>query len=84
MKKVFILAIVMLVCITILSYIVVDATKETYKELRSNDNNIKSNIGKTIIINKDTLIITDYSMLNSNYTLSNGTKVSFEYINNLK
>jgi hypothetical protein len=48
---------------------------EDKKELKA----IQKRIGNQIVINKDTLIITDYSRKNKNYTLSNGTKLSFEH-----
>jgi hypothetical protein len=41
-------------------------------------------LGSTIILNKDTLTIIDYSIFEENYTLSNGTKVNMFYLNNLK
>ncbi len=37
-----------------------------------------------MVIEKDTLLIVDYSFLESNYTLSDGRKVSFELIKKLK
>ena len=40
----------------------------------------KKSIGKKVVINKDTLVITDYSMLMETYKLSNGTEISFEYL----
>lgn len=39
---------------------------------------VKKHIGSKVVIDKDTLTILDYSMLNSNYMLSNGKEVSFE------
>jgi hypothetical protein len=42
---------------------------------------IKKHLGETIVINKDTLLITDYSFLNSTYKLSNGSEISFDYYN---
>jgi hypothetical protein len=42
----------------------------------------KSRIGSKVAINNDTLTITDYSILNNNFTLCNGTKLSIEYFKN--
>jgi len=43
----------------------------------------KDKIGTKIILNKDTLLILDYSLLNENFKLSNGQTVSFELVNKL-
>lgn len=40
----------------------------------------KINVGKRVILNKDTLTIIDYSLFHENYILSNGTNVSKELI----
>lgn len=45
---------------------------------------MKLNLGIKIVINKDTLVITDYSVLESNYTLSNGIKLSKDAVIKLK
>lgn len=37
---------------------------------------MKSNIGKQVIIENDTLIILDYSLINETYLLSNGVNVN--------
>lgn len=44
----------------------------------------KENIGKHIVVNKDTLLILDYSNLTEVYKLNNGTEVSYEYLNQNK
>ena len=44
---------------------------------------IKSKVGNQVIIGRDTSIITDYSLLLDNYTLSNGTKISTELANKI-
>lgn len=41
----------------------------------------KSLIGKEIILKKDTVIITDYSLIFDEYRLSNGAKISTEFAN---
>jgi len=48
------------------------------KEHEKEVDKVKKYIGSKVVIDKDTLTILDYSMLNSNYTLSNGKEVSFE------
>ena len=47
-------------------------------------NKVKEKVGKRIVIQKDTLMIIDYSILNNNYTLEDGRKVSFDLLNKLK
>jgi len=43
----------------------------------------KDKVGEKIVLNKDTLTIIDYSMLNSNFTLENGTEISKELVDKL-
>lgn len=45
-------------------------------DILDNDKRLKSVIGKSVILNKDTLVVTDYSLLKSEYTLSNGVTVA--------
>lgn len=47
----------------------------TVNESKSIRDKYKEQIGKRFILNKDTLLIIDYSLLNHNFTLSNGTKI---------
>lgn len=39
----------------------------------------KSKLGSKIIINKDTLQIIDYSILNENFVLNNGVTINYLY-----
>lgn len=50
-------------------YKTIDETSEEYKEL----------VGEKIIIDKDTLLVTDYSVWLRKFYLSNGSEVSKEY-----
>lgn len=43
-------------------------------------NKYRVEIGKTIIVGKDTLKVLDYSTLQENFTLSNGATVSYEFV----
>lgn len=47
---------------------------------KNKENRCKAKIGTQIVLYSDTLMIIDYSLLNDNYTLSNGMKVNFELI----
>ncbi len=46
------------------------------------DKEMKSHVGETVIIDKDTLTIVDYSFMDNNYTLGNGLKVSEAFLQN--
>ena len=53
-------------------------------KLDESNEEFKNNLGKRVVIDKDTLTITDYSLLNDNYVLSNGSKISYKLIGKLK
>jgi len=46
----------------------------------SNNIKIKSYLGKSFVINNDTSTIIDYSFIEGNFTLSNGTKINFDLV----
>ena len=56
----------------VIKFIIESIEKESYK--------YKKEVGKNIVIGKDTLQILDYSKFNENFTLSNGTTVSYEFV----
>lgn len=58
-------------------YFMLFSLNNTMQEM---DDEYKSNIGKEIILEKDTLTIVDYSLWDETYTLSNGVKVSTDFI----
>jgi len=64
-----------------LCYLVVHSVTEKYRDI---NNSMESHLGDTIVINKDTCIVTDYSFVNSSYTLSNGSTINMELIENFK
>ena len=51
-------------------------------EINSIDDKYKPYVGEIIVISKDTLYILDYSILNENFTLSNGSVINLEYAKN--
>lgn len=57
----------------------VQVLNTTAEKLDEETTHIIHEVGKKVLIDKDTLIIMDYSILNQNYTLSNGVKISFEF-----
>ena len=52
------------------------------KELDNSIDDVKENVGNEFVIADDTLMIMDYSLIEQNYTLQDGTKVSFELVKN--
>lgn len=54
------------------------------KDIKSNKDSIEMYLGNRILINKDTLIIMDYSWFNSSYKLSNNSEISFQLVKKYK
>ena len=48
------------------------------EEISSTTDKYKEYVGKYIVIEKDTTLIVDYSILESNLNLNNGNVISFE------
>lgn len=53
---------------------------QAHSELNSTDAKYKKAIGEKFVLDKDTLLIIDYSILSSNFTLANGKTVSSELV----
>jgi hypothetical protein len=51
-----------------------------YKALQKEDAKAKSYLKSEVIIDKDTLIVVDYSLILSTYTLSNGAVVDKSFV----
>jgi hypothetical protein len=66
--------------ITIISLAFNECNKEFFKEV----NKLESRIGTKVIINKDTLLIIDCSILNNSYTLEDGREISYKLIEKLE
>jgi hypothetical protein len=60
------------------------ASGMAYTEIKKEKAEYEVNVGKRMILEKDTLTIIDFSTLDETYTLSNGIKVSKGIINNAK
>ena len=45
---------------------------------------MKENVGQKVIMQNDTLMIIDYSILNDNYTLEDGRTISSDLVGKLK
>lgn len=52
--------------------------------LNAQKSEIENRVGSKVILEKDTLMILDYSLINNNYKLSNGKEISFELAKKLK
>jgi hypothetical protein len=48
--------------------------------IETEEKEMKSHVGEEVIIQNDTLIIVSYSLLNNEYSLSNGTVISAELV----
>jgi len=62
----------MAICVTLLT-----------NSLKSEVGKIESKVGTKLILEKDTVMIIDYSLLKNSYTLSNGKEISFELVDKL-
>lgn len=61
---------------TILTILSIFILFKECKSISDDGKRLKEVVGKEIILNKDTLVITDYSLIKSEYTLSNGVTVA--------
>ena len=66
--------------VTLLTYSIKKVTEQFNKE----QSGFKSEIGQKVVLEKDTLLIIDYSSLMKTYTLSNGKEISFDLVSKLK
>lgn len=86
MFKKFFAAFIVMALLTIAGYflfwtIVIKAGSKAYEDASEP---LKEYVGDTVVINKDTLIVVDYSTWNSTLELSNGTSVDVELIKKMK
>lgn len=79
-KMIAIMATLIILTIIIISWM---ATRVEEK-LRSRDERTQAIIGKSYIINNDTVQVVDYSFFESSFTLSNGVEISEKYALTLK
>lgn len=73
-----------ILCITIMTVCFILAMTSIKNKIKEEGTEMKLNLGTKIVINKDTLVIIDYSVLESNYTLSNGIKLDKDAVTKLK
>ena len=77
----YIIQILFISTIIVLGYLLLRNIGNEFQDL---ENKFKTEIGKEIILHKDTLIILDYSLINETFTLNNGTKMSYELLTKCK
>lgn len=73
MTRVFITFIVVWCVILFIAYLIM---APTFKGLNNHTEDVKSKIGKKIVLDKDTLTILDASIIKGTYTLSDGREVN--------
>lgn len=71
---IFLLSIIILIIFFFYGIIKISST---YNE---SSNDMSANIGKQIVLGKDTLVVIDYNSVMENYTLSNGLSVSKQIV----
>lgn len=57
----------------LISIIIALAFSGFFRELEK----VENNIGKSVVLNGDTLLIIDISIINGSYILENGTEINF-------
>jgi len=60
--------------------LLVHGGKMVVNEFSSAETTMKENVGTKVVLEGDTLTITDYTIIGKTYTLSSGVKVSAEYV----
>ena len=91
MKELITLSFIIVLLIIILVFGIHSCNKELKKDTHFiinkyiiQDSIMKSNLGKQIVLHKDTFIITDYSILNNNYTIQGMFTINSNLIDSLK
>jgi hypothetical protein len=81
MKRAIVMGLILFISLIVLLNISLNSLEGEYDKHKDQ---LKQNIGLKVLLNKDTLQIIDYSTIEGNYTLSNGVKVVFELIEQIK
>lgn len=77
MKKAILISVCGIIIMSALSSLLFHFVKVNIREEQSS---YLKNIGKEVIIGKDTSMIVDYSTIGHSYMLSNGTTISKEFV----
>ena len=84
MKMIHKMIIAMVVCVIALTFILNNLLNNVTSEISKEKEKYEEYVGKKHIIDKDTLTITDYSIIEETFTLSNGQKVSYKLVSNAR
>lgn len=76
MKSQIVNTLLFMFCLTIAVYFLVTSLGN----LALKEDELRKHVGEEVIIQGDTLIITNYSLRNNEYTLNNGTVISADFI----
>lgn len=66
--------------IVVMAFLMSSIIKDVKSEYSEATEKYKAKVGERFVIEKDTLLITDYSMINGTFTLSDGRKVNEKLI----
>ena len=81
MKRRLLTIVAILIFLTIIiTILIVGIANNISNEINKEKGKYEQYIGDKFIIDNDTLLIIDYSMINETFTLSNGKKVSYSLI----
>lgn len=78
------IAFIFWICIILIIAYNCSSDKGPIGEYQRQTDIMKSYVGEKIVIDKDTLTITDYSVFKDTYTLSNGVSINKEMVKILK
>lgn len=81
MKK---MSVILMILVILLVFSLKYLAKNVGKNFQEEKNKVENKLGQRLVLERDTLTIIDYSLINQNYTLSNGKQISFELVDSLK
>ena len=61
-------------------FLIIYLVKEARTMINTETNKYIEHVGEEYVLNSDTLIITDYSLLEESFTLSNGVKINYHLV----
>lgn len=74
-KKLVLMGVAYILSTLVLTIIAVNIFKSGVEGISSEQDKYKKHIGNTVVLQKDSLKVVDYSFINGTFTLSNGVKV---------
>lgn len=84
MKMIYKMIISMVVCVIALTFLLNNLVNNVTSEIGKEKEKYEKYVGEKHIIDKDTLTITDYSIIEETFTLSNSQKVSYKLVSNAR